>query len=143
MGSGKGKTNRELTTKPQPGTLTAAAYKRIEASFGIPNDEAVNMEPEQWTEFVKGSGIQNVKLNQYYLGKNFDNGTNDEYEQIMAEVFTDMIAAKAITLPSPYTPDYFQFKMEENGKGYAGSWNYRHHSKNPDKIRVVCKGSSL
>src|ERR1039458_3452634 len=116
MGSGKGKTRRGLTTKPQPGNLTAAAHKHIQASYATPENETVNIEPERWTEFIKSSGIQNVKLTRYYLSKNGDNLTDADYEQIMTEVFTDMIAAKAITPPNPLTPKDFLFKMEDNGQ---------------------------
>ena len=98
MGSGKGKTRR-------------AKANTAVANSATTNTPYVKENPQKWVEFVKTTGVQDIKLFQYYLSKNGDVDTDADYEKIMTEAFADMITAEAITLPNQYTTEDFIFEV--------------------------------
>lgn len=111
MGSGQGKTRRALVSTAAPQNTTKT------------NNNASEMKPERWAEFVENSGIQNVKLTRYYLNKDNTDLTSTDYEQIMPELLTDMITAGAVTLPDTYTSEDFLFKVT-GGRALASGHYY-------------------
>src|ERR1039458_4137202 len=111
MGSGKGKTRRVKSMSP--GALTP---KNLVASTTPEMKKAAAKDALKWGEFVQTSGAQKVKLSQYYLDKDSTNLTYSEYEQLMTELFADMAACGAATLPSPYDAQDIIFKMADNNE---------------------------
>src|ERR1039458_6644154 len=94
MGSGKGKARRGQAHIPQP---------RVRVIYGPPEATSVELESQIWAEFVQGTGVETVKLTQYYLGEDKDCGnlSDAEYEQLMADLFADHVATGAVMLPGP------------------------------------------
>lgn len=75
-------------------------------------------QPQRWAQFVKDSGIKNVKLDKYYLGKIKEALSDAEYEQMMTSLFADMVTCGALILPSPHNAEDFIFKMEYEEHNY-------------------------
>lgn len=59
-----------------------------------------------------------TRLDKYYLGKTHDldlnGGDQNEYEQILTNLFADAVEVGAIILPSPYVAEDFEFKVNQN-----------------------------
>ena len=51
----------------------------------------------------------------YYLGKNPPLPPVEDQEKVIKELFADMVGVGALTLPSPYKAEDFEFKMKSNG----------------------------
>ena len=79
MGSGKGRTRRAQ-------------------SMGIFNPITKN-QSEQWETFVHENGIADLGLYEYYLGKTPLIRTPANYEKILTELFSDLVAIGIIALP--------------------------------------------
>lgn len=100
MGAGKGKSNRVSTST---GATVSAAL----------------LNWARWEEFASDSDTANVFLYEYYLGNYPRKAThvlNRKYtraqeEEVVAELFADAASVGAVLLPSPYTPEDFEFKM--------------------------------
>src|ERR1035437_7383849 len=105
MGSGKGKSRR----------ARAAHSDQVSAPAATP---AVLYSPEKWKEFAENGELERVRILRYYLGQIPQRNTkisleelNELYEKAATELFTDAVAVGAITLPSPYSVDDFEFKI--------------------------------
>ena len=95
MGSGKGQSRRVQTR-----------------AWASPTPEVVFSLPE-WEQFVKGSEVNNMKLQQYYLGRVAKIMRNEDHQMIITELFRDAVAMDVISLPSSYSSEDFEFIMED------------------------------
>jgi hypothetical protein len=93
MGSGKGKTRRVQAT------TAGAAVK-----------EVVLVE-KKWTSFLEDNHIGRIKVYKYYFDNIPQQPAASDYEAAITELFADAVAVGAITLPSPYSTESFQFKI--------------------------------
>ena|ERR1035437_9945264 len=92
MGAGQGKTRRVNATR-----LPSAAYQLRE-----------------WQGFVEDIELTGIMTYEYYLGRKGDRGrTLQERNKVVAEVFSDAVAASAIVLPAPYEADDFEFQLSD------------------------------
>ena len=76
--------------------------------------------PRKWEDFVERGGMEKTRFFKYYLGDSFSirswrDWKVEDWEKAFAGLFADAVTIGAIGLPSPYTADDFQFKMEEGG----------------------------
>lgn len=104
MGSGKGKARRV----------------QVSSSATIGTAAGVGRHYDLWDEFVEGSGLADVRLDQYYLGKEMTDirsskKNEEELTKLYTELFADAVSMGVITLPSPYQVEDFKFAI------YAGS----------------------
>src|ERR1035437_2941399 len=113
MGSGKGKTRRLRTARPQAVTETVAEKDKI------------MFQQEKWDEFIKDGGIWDEKFYDYYLEQPPEQFNDKDYEQLMAELFADAVAVGALPLPEPYTCEDFELVTNEayDGGLYSGPHN--------------------
>src|ERR1035437_10351366 len=90
------------------------------------------LDKEKWKEFISGSGIEEVRLYQYYLGKIPQSLTAEEYETILTGLLADLVEVGALTLPGTTSVDDFGFAVEVS----AG------HRRRNDRIKVYRKDKS-
>lgn len=64
----------------------------------------------KWNDFVLKSGLEDVKLHRYYLGKTPRRPSEAEYTQVVEGLFQDAVTVGAITIPHPYTTNDFSFR---------------------------------
>ena len=81
---------------------------------------------QKWQEFVLGSGLKNVGLQKYYLGK-AGRLARWEYERLATEMFRDATNIGAIIIPEPHQAEDFQFKI------------WMHAASNGQKLRMFLK----
>src|ERR1035437_566892 len=62
-----------------------------------------------WHKFVKSSGVDEIGVFRYYLGKCPNMLTAEEYERVFTDLFGDLVATGALALPSLYQADDFVF----------------------------------
>ena len=101
MGSGKGQARR---------TRTSAV---VVPSTGVSYDW------KKWKEFVQSSGMNTVSLYRYYLGKNLSSYMESDHEKVIKELFSDVVAVGALTLPGPYLSEDFVFRMAPGASSRA------------------------
>ena len=104
MGSGRGKTRRSQTARPQLGVQTST-----------PPGERVIQDWKKWVEFVKNDGLGEVNVYEYYLGREPWQATHLQSAKVAAELFADAVALGAVVLPSPYKAEDFIFQMDTLG----------------------------
>jgi hypothetical protein len=119
MGSGKGKTRRANSNFTDASTTAANI---VAASTTPYDDQVIKENPQKWNEFVKTCELQDIKLIQYYLGKNSSAPTNANYGKITEELFADMITSGTITLPNQHSAKNFTFKVENPNA--RGNWKH-------------------
>src|ERR1035437_4813039 len=123
MGSGRGQMRRT-----QVSIATAHGQKAfIEASR------------RRWAEFVLASGLSEVKLHQYYLGRGFVASADprkivEDALKLVAELFADMVAVGVVSLPSSQEVDDFQLMV------YQGL-TYMFHKDKPNVKAVLLNPS--
>ena len=93
MGSGKGSMRRAQT------------IKFLEASFST--------KPWKWYGFVDDNELCEVNLYEYYLKRRPLNPTPVEFSKVISEVFADLVAVGAFTLPDGYDVDDFEFRVDQ------------------------------
>jgi hypothetical protein len=74
---------------------------------------------EKWEEFVVGAGLGRLRLDRYYLGKDWGGPTSADCEKLFTNLFADAVLAGAIVLPGSYKPADFTFKA--NGQMLRGA----------------------
>src|ERR1035437_6498353 len=94
MGSGKGKTRRVQAT-----------------TSGTAVEEVVLVE-KKWASFLEDNHIGRIKVYKYYFDNIPQQPVASDYEGAITELFADAVSVGAITLPSPYNVESFQFKIE-------------------------------
>src|ERR1039458_9617184 len=99
MGAGKGKAKRALA----PASKLSARTVAYEVLF----------KPDVWSEFIRNSGIESIRLHKYYLGHMSGTVSCAEYEQIIVGLLADAVSVGAIVLPVPYQPEDFTFMVNK------------------------------
>ena len=100
MGSGKGRSRRSRSDKAR-GTQAPVLQGSLDW--------------QKWSDFVNSSGLKNVSLYKYYIGKESEQCSDAEHEEMLSELITDAVTVGAVQLPSPYVPEDFVFKLEGTG----------------------------
>jgi|ERR1039458_2002201 hypothetical protein len=95
MGSGRGNARR----------VQSVASAMVDRNFLVESSEL-----EKWLEFVDANGLQNVKLQQYYLGSVSSDLTDADYGKILTGLFHDALAVGAITLSARCKAEDFRFE---------------------------------
>lgn len=107
MGSGSGKVRRARATS-------------------VGNGTAVLCDKQKWEEFVSSQGLEQLTLQEYYLGDSGLSGksqhTTERYKKIHIELFKDAVTVGAINIPNPYTVDDFKFKVKQSPDGMMTVW---------------------
>src|ERR1035437_5026300 len=116
MGSGKGQMRRTRVS-------IATAHGR-KAFIG-----------RRWAEFVLAGGLSEMKLHQYYLGRDFVASADphsivEDALKLVAELFADMVAVGVVSLPSSQEVEDFQFMV------YQGL-TYMFHKDKPNVKAVL------
>src|ERR1039458_6961751 len=118
MGSGQGKSRRGQTVKPQ---LEDQAVRLPDlVSEARPGTKAqtitrTTLTERNWVDFLSSGGLEQVRVYQYYLGGNVKRKYSvDEHERVVGELFRDAVEVGAITLPSKYDREDFEFRSEEH-----------------------------
>ena len=120
MGSGKGKRNR----------VQSLSYPNL-----VMEDRAI------WADFVRESGVEGVKMADYYSLPRPSPGTDGEHdawrEALATEFFRDLVGTGAIILP-PHAAPVADFVFEVNRDIFDGVDSlYVYHAKGSDKILVM------
>ena len=111
MGAGKGRNRR--TSASQSGSRIASGAKKPGATS---KPRRVSLKEGatgrlKWREFVQRSGVEHVKIQQYYLKMMPTRMTKLDYEQVLTGLFADLVNVGAISLPEGSNVDDFTFKM--------------------------------
>ena len=102
MGTGRGKTRRASGLQPQ---------LKTQGNIYTDGPPTVIFQREKWLEFLRSTGVQSVKLQQYYLGRTAKDLQSADYEKIVTELFADAVASGALTLPAPHKAEDFKFQV--------------------------------
>jgi hypothetical protein len=105
MGAGKGKNKRAQALK-------AVAKSRPALEVFLRNSmQNEFMNHGNWDEFVNKTG--RAPLQQYYLGGEKESLSDEDYEKILAELFSDAVTVGAIILPDRYEAEDLTIKVVE------------------------------
>src|ERR1039457_6647606 len=112
MGSGKGRARR------------AQAKKSLDVVFNA----------TKWYDFVQDGEVEQVRVDEYYLGGEDDGLDEADYERIYSELFADAVVVGAVSLPAGYAPDDFEFRV-------GGIAQHVHDRDGADDVRVALKSN--
>ena len=74
---------------------------------------------KKWQEFVHVGDLENVKVWKYYLGEPPPTLSKEQEQDLIAELFADMVAVGALVLPKKYPAESFVFEIVDVEKSHG------------------------